>query len=150
MSILRLERGTVALQLLYVVLGVAKHVPDLFVGELAHHAPRRADHQRAVRDVLALGDQRVRADDALLAYAGVVEDYRLNPDQAPRTDDAAGPASGEQRGCRPDVWSAAADARPSVVPMGFSVRRRRRDQGFRNWKLSREALGEWGREGFFF
>jgi hypothetical protein len=64
------------------VLRVPQHELDLLVGELAHHAPGRAHHQRAVGDLLALGDEGVGADDALPADPGVVEDDRLDADQA--------------------------------------------------------------------
>src|SRR6185503_13828781 len=61
----------------------------LRVRELAHAPRRRADDQRAVREHLALGDQRSCADQAVLADDGVAEDRRADADQREVADGAA-------------------------------------------------------------
>ena len=65
-----------------VVVGPVADVGDFLGVERAHDLRRRAHNERAGRNASALGDQRVRADDAALADNRAVEDRRAHANQA--------------------------------------------------------------------
>lgn len=70
------------------MMGIAVHVLDFFGGELAYDLAH-AYHQRVVGDMAAFWNQGARADQAVAAYDGVVQDYGLHADQRPFVDGAA-------------------------------------------------------------
>src|ERR1700681_1143914 len=72
-----------------VVRGDLAQLRDLFGGQRAHHFTGGAQNERPVGNDLALGNQGVRADEALPAYDRVIEDERLDADQGPLANGAA-------------------------------------------------------------
>ena len=54
----------------------------LRLGQFTHNLAGRTHDQRTVGDLLAFTDQRIGADDAVLADLRTVEDHRVDPDQA--------------------------------------------------------------------
>jgi hypothetical protein len=73
----------------HVVVGAGLELGDLVVGQLADDAAGRAAHQRAVGDHLAFGNQRVGADQAVLADHRPVEHHGIDADQRAFTHRAA-------------------------------------------------------------
>src|SRR4029453_8297106 len=85
----RLSASPVALVLLHVVLGKRVDFADLRFGELAHHPARRAHDQRTIWNFLALGDERIRANEAILSDFRAVQDHALDADQSAIADGTA-------------------------------------------------------------
>src|SRR5690349_1648999 len=83
------EACLIALEFLHVVVGERVDVPDFFWRELPHDLAGRADHERAIRNFLALGDEGIGADQAVAADFRAVEYHALDADQAAVTDGAA-------------------------------------------------------------
>src|SRR5215471_10362935 len=52
----------------------------LFIRKATHDLAGGADDERAVGDLLALGDERVGADETFATDDGMVEDHRLDAD----------------------------------------------------------------------
>src|SRR6185503_5897529 len=84
----RPEIRPIAAGVVDIMVGDGAQTGDLFVAERAQHPPRRAQHQRAVRDRLAFGDQRVGSDQAVAADPRTVENDRLDADQRSFADRA--------------------------------------------------------------
>ena len=69
--------------------GASQQAGDLVGHELAHHLGGRADDHRAVGKLLAFGDERARADQAMPADLCAVEHHRADADQRAVADGAA-------------------------------------------------------------
>src|SRR5262249_13755181 len=86
---LRAQAGLVALEALHVVVRVGIDFPDFLGGEGAHDTPGGAQDERAVRNILALTDQRIRAYQAVSPDPRPVEYHAPDADKAPIADLAA-------------------------------------------------------------
>jgi hypothetical protein len=73
----------------HVRLDIDAQARDLGVGQRAQQLRRRADDQRAIGKLLALGDHRARADQAVAADHRPVVDDRLDADERAVADRAA-------------------------------------------------------------
>src|SRR6202049_4954304 len=82
------EFASIALGVLDVVVGDPSQPRDLVGGQAANHLARRTDRQRPVGNRLALGNERIGADQAFLANYRAVQDYRLDANQRALADDA--------------------------------------------------------------
>jgi hypothetical protein len=72
-----------------VAAGHLQQIVSLLLLELAHDLAGRAEHEHAVRDLLAFRNQAVRADEGAAADARAVHDHAVDADQAAVADGAA-------------------------------------------------------------
>mmetsp|Transcript_41616 Transcript_41616/g.97794 ORF Transcript_41616/g.97794 Transcript_41616/m.97794 type:complete len:294 (-) Transcript_41616:1168-2049(-) len=84
-----LQARTVAAGVVHVMGGAGAQPVDLVRLEGPHRLGGAADDQRTIGELLALGDQRAGANDAVAADAGAVQDHRADADQRAVADGAA-------------------------------------------------------------
>src|SRR3954465_2432435 len=84
-----LQLGLVQLRALDVSAGPLEKVIPVPLLELADHLSRLAEHEDAIGDVLALGDERVRADQRALADLRAVHHHAVDADERAFADRAA-------------------------------------------------------------
>ena len=85
-SRLRSHARSKPLPILHVAPGGASETCRILIRQLADDLARRAEHHRARRDFLALGDQRIGADQAFLADLRPVENDRADANEAAAAD----------------------------------------------------------------
>src|SRR3954470_12515742 len=83
------QLGLVQLRALDVPAGHLEQVIAVLLLELADDLSRLAEHEDAVGNVLALGDQRVRADQRALADLRAVHHHAVDADERAFADRAA-------------------------------------------------------------